>query len=337
MPNEIQSHKKPPTASATSLSGIRVALTGRFGTFASSYTLTIAFALLAILIAIANPRFLLISNLVNIVNGTAVIGIMACGMTVTMIGGGFDLSVARLAAFSGIVLFLAQDLGPVAAVAITLVAASCVGLVNGLLIVRGHVNPFVVTLGMQAVIGSLALLTSGGNFLTYTADWVPSLGAGYLGPLPTPIFVWAGVAIACHLLLSRTRAGRYVYAAGGNVEAARLAGVPTGRIIISTYVLVALSAGIAGLVLVGRLASASAIALPGAELDVIAAVIIGGTKLGGGSGAIINTVVGTLILATLSNGVILMSIDPNWQGVIKGAVIIAAVAFDVFQSARRSR
>jgi inositol transport system permease protein len=297
--------------------------------------LTLFFAAFAVGLAVLNPRFLEPNNLVNVFKGASIVGIMACGMTVTMIGGGFDLSVARTAALCSVVLVLAQGLGIVAAVLITMSVALVVGLVNGTLIVRAKVNPFVVTLGMLSIVGSAALLASGGKFLDQTAEWVPILGQGDIAFFPTPIFWWLVVALLCHALLAYTRIGRYIYALGGNPEAARLAGVPVGRITVLTYVVVALTAGFAGIVLVGRLNSASAIALPGVELDVIAAVIIGGTKLTGGSGTIPKTIIGTLILATLSNGVVLLGVEPYWQGILKGAVVIAAVAFDVFQRSRR--
>jgi ribose/xylose/arabinose/galactoside ABC-type transport system permease subunit len=298
--------------------------------------LTIFFAAFALGLALVNPQFLQPNNLVNVARGASIIGIMACGMTVAMVGGGFDLSVARTAALCSVVLVLAQGLGPVPAIAITMSIAVLVGLVNGTLIVRARVSPFVVTLGMMSVVGSAALLASGGRFLDETASWVPSLGQGETAFVPTPIFWWLVVAALCHVLMAYTRVGRYIYATGGNKEAARLAGIPVGRVTLLTYVVVALTAGFAGIVLAGRLNSASAIALPGVELDVIAAVIIGGTKLTGGSGTIPKTIVGTLILATLSNGVVLLGVEPYWQGILKGSVIIAAVAFDVFQSARRS-
>jgi ribose/xylose/arabinose/galactoside ABC-type transport system permease subunit len=297
--------------------------------------LTLFFAAFAIGLAVLNPRFLEINNLINVAKGASIVGIMACGMTVTMIGGGFDLSVARTAALCSVVLVQAQLLGIVPAILVTLAVALIVGLVNGTLIVRARVNPFVVTLGMMSIVGSAALLASGGRFLDQTADWVPSLGQGEIAFVPTPIFWWLVIAIACHFLLAYTRIGRYIDALGGNPEAARHAGVPVGRITLLTYIVVALTAGVAGIVLVGRLDSASAIALPGVELDVIAAVIIGGTKLSGGSGTIPKTIIGTLILATLSNGVVLLGVEPYWQGILKGAVVIAAVAFDVFQRSRR--
>lgn len=297
--------------------------------------LTLFFAVLAVSLAVMNPRFLEPNNLVNVVKGASIVGIMACGMTVTMVGGGFDLSVARNAALAGVVLVLAQDLGPLIAVLLTLGVSLMIGVANGTLIVRARVNPFVVTLGMMSIVGSAALLLSGGRFLDDTASWMPSLGQGETLFLPTPIFWWVVVAILCHFLMRYTRAGRYIYATGGNNEAARLSGIPVGRITLLTYIIVALTAGVAGVVLVGRLNSASAAALPGVELDVIAAVIIGGTKLSGGSGTIPKTIIGTLILATLSNGVVLLGVEPYWQGVMKGAVVIAAVAFDVLQRSRR--
>ena len=294
--------------------------------------LTLFFVVLIIVMIIMEPRFLQVGNLLSILKAASIIGIIACGMTAVMIGGGFDLSVARVAAFCGVLVVILQDMGPFPAIALTLLAAAAIGAVNGTLIVKAKVNPFVVTLGMFAIAGSAALLLTGGNVLYDLSPWMKWIGQGTFGPIPK-IAVWFIIVLALtHVLLSRTRIGRYIYATGGSYEASRLAGIHVDRVVAGTFVLVALLSGWAGIVLTSRLDSASPIALPGGELDAIAATIIGGTKLSGGEGSVIpGTLIGVLILSFIGNALILLGVDPYWQGVAKGAIIIVAVAFATFQ------
>lgn len=296
----------------------------------------IIFVFLVIVFALLKPEFVNPSNLASIVRGSSVIGIIAVGMTLVMVGGGFDLSVARVAALSGVVVGSLNQSGPLLAIGGTLLIAVGIGLTNGVLVTKAKVNPFVVTLGMMSIAGSLSLVVAGGETKRDFAPWLNNLAAGDIGPIPKVAIYFLIAAIVCHVLLAHTRFGRYVYAAGGNPEAARLAGIRVDRVIASTYVIVSLLSAIAGIVLVSRLQSATSDILLGGELDAIAAVIIGGTRLGGGVGSVPRTVLGVLILAMLSNALILFGIDAFWQGALKGSVIIAAVAFDALSAKRRT-
>jgi ribose transport system permease protein len=301
-------------------------------------SLTIFFASLVVIVAIIEPVFLEWSNIQSILRGAAVIGIIAAGMTVVMVAGGFDLSVAKVAALCGIVVAQLNSYGPLVTIAAMLAVSIAIGLVNGTLIAKAKVNPFVVTLGMFSIASTLTLVVSSGRVIRDLDPWLEALAQGDIGPIPKAVVLFLIVAIAVHLLLSRTQFGRHVYAVGGNLEASRLAGIKVDRVLICCYVLVALCSGIAGMVLTSRLNSASPVALPGGELDAIAAVIIGGTKLGGGHGNVIpGTLVGVLILASMNNGLILLGIDPDWQGLMKGSVIILAVGFDILQGRRSGR
>jgi ribose transport system permease protein len=255
-----------------------------------------------------------------------------------MVAGGFDLSVARVAALCGIIVAQLNGYGPVVTIAAMLAVCVAIGLVNGTLIAKAKVNPFVVTLGMLSIASTLTLVVSSGRVIRDLDPWLQWLAQGEIGPVPKAVVIFLLVAGLCHLLLSRTQFGRYVYAVGGNPEASRLAGIKVDRVLIWCYVLVAVCSGIAGTVLTSRLNSASPVALPGGELDAIAAVIIGGTRLGGGQGNIIpGTLIGVLILASMNNGLILLGIDPDWQGLMKGSVIILAVGFDILQGRRSGR
>jgi ribose/xylose/arabinose/galactoside ABC-type transport system permease subunit len=314
--------------------GDRLVRTGR--SILARNGLAIFFATLVIIFAILRPEFVSAGNIINVLRAASIIGIVACGMTVVMVAGGFDLSVARCVALAGILVALLQQLGPLPAIGMTLGACAGIGLVNGVLIVKAKVNPFVVTLGMLSIAGSASLLLTNGEAIYRLEPWLIDIAKGSFGPIPNIVVWFALVAIGCHVLLAYSRYGRYVYAVGGSYEASRLAGIRADVVTAVAYVLVALLAGVAGIVLTSRLQSASPVAFPGGELDVIAAVIIGGTRLGGGSGSIPGTVIGVLILASLSNGLVLLGVAPYWQGVLKGSIIIGAVAFDVFQRRRRT-
>jgi ribose/xylose/arabinose/galactoside ABC-type transport system permease subunit len=288
----------------------------------------IIFILLVVVFAVLKPQFVDPANLASIVRGASVIGIIAVGMTLVMVGGGFDLSVARVAALSGVVVGTLNQSGPLLAIGGTLLVAVGIGLTNGILVTKAKVNPFVVTLGMMSIAASLSLVVADGETKRDFAPWLNELAAGDVWPIPKVTIYFLIAAIVCHVLLAHTRYGRYIYAAGGNPEAARLAGIRVDRVIASTYVLVAVLSAIAGIVLVSRLQSATS--------DAIAAVIIGGTRLGGGVGSVPRTVLGVLILSMLSNALVLFGVDAFWQGALKGSIIIAAVAFDALTSKRRS-
>lgn len=297
--------------------------------------LLIFFAVLIVAFALIRPEFISEANVKNILQSSAIIGILACGQTIVLLTGGFDLSVARAAVISGMVVMLVAPQGPLVALLAALVAAVLIGSLNGTLIAKAQVNPFVVTLGMYTILGSVALLINEGGSISGAPTWLTGLTQGGVFGLSSSFIWFAGIALVTHCVLAYTRFGRHVYAVGGNREAARLSGIRADRVIILCYVLCSLLAGIAGVLLTARLQTASPVALPGAELDAIAAVIIGGTRMTGGFGSIPRTIVGVLILSSLSSGMVLLGVESYWQGVVKGAIIIAAVAFDVLFKPRR--
>lgn len=297
--------------------------------------LLIFFALLIVVFSLIKPEFASMANLRNILQSASVMGILAVGQTLVVLTGGFDLGVARMAAACGMVALLAASGGPLVAVAGAAALACAVGLVNGLLVAKGKVAPFVVTLGMYTILGSVTLLVNNGESLNDTTDWLRGLTSFSLFTLSGSTYWFFGVAILFQLILSHTRYGRSLYAVGGNHEAARLAGIRSDRIVVSAYVLCALLAGLAGILLTSRLHMASPVALPGVELDAMAAVIIGGTRMSGGFGSIWRTVVGVLVLYSLTSGLVLLGVAAYWQGILKGAVIIIAVFVDVVFNRKR--
>jgi len=302
-------------------------------------------AVLLVLCAVAwvrNPNFGTIGNLSNIVVQVAPVAISAYGMTFVMVAGGFDLSVGSIAAMAGMVaasLIARGTGGTLLGVAAGLGVGCLLGLANGVLIARARVNPFVATLGSMLMIRSLVTVFSGGGKPITLAQDSPigQLSWGKLLGVPNPIWLVAlGVGLAW-LVLVRTPLGRSCYALGGNKRAAWLSGVRTAGLEQLTYVIAGGCAAAAGLLMMSRVTQADATAGTGHELDVIAAVIIGGTPLGGGAGNPLGTLVGVLALGVINNLLVFLHVDPSLQQMAKGAIIVAAVALDSVYGERREQ
>jgi ribose/xylose/arabinose/galactoside ABC-type transport system permease subunit len=307
---------------------------------------------LMILFALVQPRFLSSINLFNVMRQVSITGLLAIGMTFVILTAGIDLSVGSLVAFAGLVCAAVakgglQDRFTVGeggigygwgAAALAAIAVGLIGgYVQGLAITRLKVPPFVVTLGgMSAFRGAALLFAAGGPI----SGFEPSFtwwGQGKVGPVPVPVIIFLAAAALAHIALRYTRYGRKVYAVGGNPEAARLSGLNVGRMICSVYVIMGFFAGLGAFVLSARLNSAEAVAGTGYELTVIASVVIGGTSLFGGSGTIFGTVIGTILIGVLLNGLVLMNVSSYIQQIVIGVIIVLAVAFDTFAKSRRRR
>jgi ribose/xylose/arabinose/galactoside ABC-type transport system permease subunit len=296
-----------------------------------------------------NPRFATLSNFVNILVQAAPTIVGASGMTFVMVAGGFDLSVGSIAAMAGMVAasIIMQSYRPVQpwplpwAMSGAVLAAVLVGLalggVNGVLIARVRINPFVTTLGTMLMGRSLVEIYShGGKPITLPADApLVSLAWGQWLGIPNPIWLSAIVVLVSVVVLRWSRFGYYCYALGGNERATWLSGVPTASVKQTTYVLAGGTAGLAGLTLLSRVMQAEATAATGYELDVIAAVIIGGTPLGGGAGSMVGSFVGVLTLAVINNLLVFLQVDPSLQKMVKGAIIVGAVGLDSLYRTRQ--
>lgn len=285
------------------------------------------------------PNFLRGDNLVNVANQIAVIAIMAIGMTAVIISGGIDLSVGSLAALSSVVATrLVRDHlggvdasagGMVLACALAIGACGLVGWGTGAVITLFQVPPFIVTLATMLVAGGLASILSGGESIHQVPESFVRLGRGAdVAGIPNAVLLTVLLYVAAHVVLSRTRLGRHLYAVGGNAEAARLAGVPVRRVVRVAYVASGLLAGLGGVVLASQLRSGSPTYGAMYELYVIAAVVVGGTSLGGGEGRVIGTLVGALIIAVIQNGMNLAGIESYTQKIVLGLVILGAVLLD---------
>lgn len=288
--------------------------------------------------AILDSTFLDSDNLLNLLLEWAPVGIMAIGMTYVIISGGFDLSVGGVYAMGGVIYAsVAQDASVVLALAAALAAGAVIGAINGLIITRLDVNPFVTTLGTGFIVRGLALVATAATPILVTTSGFDVLGTHKVGPVPVPALLLIVGLLIGGFFLARTIYGTYVYAVGGNDESARLSGVPTRRVRGSTYVITGLCAALAGCILASRLSSGQADVGTNIELDVITVVVVGGTALAGGEGAMWRTAVGISILAVLGNAFDRLQISPFWQLVIKGAIIVFAIAADSYGKKRAAR
>jgi ribose transport system permease protein len=286
--------------------------------------------LLAIALTIATPHFLTALNLASVARQTAVINLLALGMTLVIITGGIDLSVGSTLAMAGLFGSAAfkSNHSIVESVAIGMAVGLLCGLLNGLLITQLRISPFIVTLGTLEAYRGLALVKSKGLPVHDIPDSFSFLGDGNLLGIPFSLWVLAACAVMMHFLLENTKLGRYAFAIGSNQSAAFYAGVPIKFHLTSVYAIAGALAGLAGMVEASRLMTGQPTAGQGYELQAIAAVVIGGGSLQGGEGSVVGTLIGAFIIGLLSNGSDLLGINPYWQQVTIGAVIIAAVGLD---------
>lgn len=287
----------------------------------------IGFAILFLLMAGLNDSFLTVNNLTNVARQVSINAIIAVGMTCAILTGGIDLSVGPVMALSGSIaagLMLGGIPIPLAMMA-ALVIGALFGLANGACIAYLRMPPIIVTLASMGIARGLALLYTGGYPISGLPDMFSFFGRGSVLGIQVPVLIMVGVYILAYLMLNHLPFGRYVYAIGGNEEAARLSGIRVPRYKVLVYVVSGTTAALAGLVLTSRLMSGQPNAGEGFELDAIAAVVLGGAAISGGRGAIIGTLVGAMMLGVLNNGLNLMSVSPYIQNVVKGGIILAAI------------
>jgi ribose transport system permease protein len=298
---------------------------------------------LIVLFSVASDNFLKVSNILNVLRQISVLGILTCGMTFVIISGGMDLTVGAYLGLTGVV--VAKLMGtaglpiPVAIV-LTVLIITLFGLLTGCLIVSLNVSAIVITLGMMTVIRGLAYIISGGLPVYDLPESVVNFGQGYIFGIPIPVIVMLVIVVIMALILKYSYFGRYIYAIGGNVEAAKLAGVAVGKITASLYAISAFLAAIAGIVLAGRISSGAPASGTGTEMDVVTAVVIGGVSVNGGKGTMVGAFLGAVIIGILSNGLTILNIGEYYQQVVKGVVLILAVAFDVLankESVKRTK
>jgi len=302
---------------------LRPNLLGRYG-------LLWALGLLVLALSLLSPYFLTPANLLNVLRQVSINAILALGMTVVIVKGGIDLSVGSLLALAGALAagLSLSGLPPALAMGAGIGVAVALGALQGLLVAYAGLPPFIVTLAGLTVFRGLTLVYTDGRPITGLPEAFLFLGNGALLGLPVPVAIMGVFLLLTHLLLGQTSWGRYLYAIGGNEEAARLSGVPVARIKVFAYAYSGLAAGLAALVLTGRLNSAQPTAGTGFELDAIAAAVVGGTSLAGGRGTAWGTFLGALIIGVLNNGMNLLNVSSFYQLIAKGVVIVLALLVD---------
>ncbi len=305
----------------------------RISELITRYGIYLAFLIMCAFFATQNAVFLTPTNLINILRQVSFNAILAMGMTIVIITGGIDLSVGSVLALSAVVTAsLVRATNPLLPVAVAIgiglgIGALC-GLFSGLVVTKGRKPPFIATLVMMTIArGAAQLFTKGRPVTGLQADFA-FLGSGFLFGVPVPIYIMGLVILVAYLILNQFRLGRYIYAVGGNEASARASGIKVGLVKNFAYIFSGVLAALVGIVLAARLNSAAPVLGSGYELDAIAAAVIGGTSMDGGRGNVIGTLVGALIIGTISNGLDILNVSAYWQQIIKGLIILVAVLLD---------
>jgi ribose transport system permease protein len=305
----------------------------------------IALVILCIVISLLSDKFLTATNGWNVLRQISVNVCISVGMTLVILTAGIDLSVGSVLALSGAVAAgllksgveipsanLYVGFTVLGAIIAGMTTGTLLGWFNGWAITRFKVPPFVATLAMLTIARGLTMLWTNGFPISSLGGSFSYLGTGWLAGIPVPVWISAVVVLIAILLTNKTRLGRYIYAVGGNENAATLSGIDTRRVKIIVYSIAGMLAGVGGILVTSRLDAAQPTAGAGYELDSIAAVVVGGTSLSGGKGSIWGTVLGAVIIGVLNNGLVLLNVSPFWQQVVKGGVILVAVIIDKVNS-----
>ena len=300
----------------------------------SKFQSVIGLIVFSVIVAFINSRFMTTSNILNILRQTSINAVIATGMTFVILTGGIDLSVGSILGFSGAVaaMMLASGVDSLIAIPTALVVGLIAGGLNGVLISKGKLQPFIVTLATMTMLrGATLVFTDGkpiGTGFEANSKLFAWFGNGYVLGIPVPIIVIIVTFLVALFVLTQTKIGRYVYALGGNEEATKLSGISTDKVKIFVYAISGMMAALAGIIITSRLSSAQPTAGSGYELDAIAAVVLGGTSLAGGTGTIVGTMIGALIIGVLNNALNLMDVSSYFQMLAKGSVILLAVLLD---------
>lgn len=294
------------------------------------YGIVVAVVGLFLVLSFASEAFLTKTNLLNILSQNAPLGIIACGATLVIVGGGFDLSVAAIFAVCGVIAaWTANHISPEVGLAAGMAAGLLFGAFNGFLVAGLGINAFIATIASGLVFAGIAELITGGELVLVDAPSFSKLGLGEVASIRYSVLIFAGVLAVFWFVLVRTPLGAAIYAVGGNSEAARLSGIRVAAVRVATFMLSGLTAAVAGVIAASRVSTGQSDAGAGLELQAIAAVVIGGTSIMGGEGAVWRTALGVMLLALIVNGFNILNVDPVWQGMVEGAIILTAVALDV--------
>ena len=298
------------------------------------YKTLVGLVSLIAVVAVLSPSFFTVSNLLNVLRQTSINAVIAAGLTFVILTGGIDLSVGSILGFSGAMAasLLVSGQNMLVVVLLSLTVGTGIGFLNGLIISKGKLQPFISTLATMTVLRGATLVFTDGKPISFGSSEgalaFSNIGGGNLFGIPNPVLIMIAVFVVCSYVLHQTKIGRYTYALGGNEESTKLSGINTDKVKIFVYTVSGLLASVAGIIITARLFSAQPNAGSGYELDAIAAVVLGGTSLTGGKGKIGGTVVGALIIGILSNALNLLNVSSYFQMIAKGIVILIAVLLD---------
>jgi putative xylitol transport system permease protein len=311
----------------------RVSTINLIGQVLSRYGIVLAFLVLCLVLSFLSPYFLTTQNILNVLLQTSINLVVSIGMTFVITSAGIDLSVGSMVAVAGMVMadVVAHKWGIWLAVPLALLVGTLCGWLNGMLITRLRLPPFIVTLGTMSILRGVALIYNDGKPLYGLAQKDLKVISGGIASIPIPVIIALVVALLAHFVLRHTTVGEYATAIGGNEETARLSGIDVRRYKVIIYSISGLMCGLAGVILTARLSAAEPIAGTMYELDAIAATVMGGTSLSGGQGTIFGTIIGALLMGVLRNGLNLLNIQSYYQLGVIGAVIILAVALDTLR------
>lgn len=313
-------------------------MTLKLTTLLKKYGIFIVLILLFIFFSITAKSFLKVNNLINVARQISMLGIASVGMAFVLLLGGIDLSIGSVVTLVNVGvawLMVKAGISPVLACTIALLVSTTIGFLNGLIIAKIKMPPLIVTLSSMIIIEGFAyIITRGVPIFGFDKSFA-FIGQGYIGPIPFPVIVLIVVLSIGAFILNKTFFGRYFYAVGGNEEASKLSGINVDRVKYLVYSLSGFFAGVAGIVMLSRTNSGQVTAGKGFEFDVLTAVVLGGVSVNGGYGRISNVVAGVLIIGILSNGLVLLDVSAYVQMVIKGLVLMSAVAFDCLQKNKK--
>lgn len=305
-----------------------------FSFFKRNMYIFIGLIAICIIITLLTDKFFTVSNGMNILRQVSTNALLAFGMTLVMISGGIDLSIGSIVAVSGTfaIGLSVSGLPVIISIFVGIIAGTALGLINGLVIAKTHMPAFIVTLAMMNIARGIAYIYTGGLPINFNDPLYSFIGNGYIGGFfPVPVFIMLVLMIFNGLLLSKSRFGRYIYAIGGNRNAAQFSGIKIFKAEVVAYVISGLLASVTGIMLSARMYSALPTVGQGFEMDAIAAVVLGGTSFTGGSGSIGGTMIGVLIIGVLNNGMNLLQIPFYYQLLLKGVVIVFAVYLDTMK------
>jgi ribose transport system permease protein len=289
----------------------------------------LALVTLSVFLSLTTEQFLMVDNLLFVARAISYVAIAAMGACLVIITAGIDLSVGSVMGFCGVLTaLLSVNYSMAVGLPAGIVAGAFIGAINGTMISKLRLVPFMVTLGMLSVVRGLAYVAIGGWPVTGLPKALRFLGQGFVLGLPVPVYFMIIIAIVLSWFLRRTSYGWYIYAVGGNEEATRLSGVPVDRVKILVYTIAGLMGAIGGILLMARLAVGESTAAYGYELDVIAATVIGGSSLQGGEGSVLGVLLGAALMGVLRNGLVLLNVTAYWQQIVIGAMIIVAILID---------